>query len=115
MRTPRAVARVDLGTHTPADKPVVRRCQFRCPDGDARGAILQGNATVATNGSSGPKAVNRREMFLFAAVLAATALTGAAAIAGLHRAVPAAPSAPQIGQTITPQAPAPREPVEPGG
>jgi hypothetical protein len=59
--------------------------------------------------------VSRREIFLFAAALAATALTGAAAIAGLHRAVPAAPSVPQIGQTITPQAPVPHERVEPGG
>lgn len=52
---------------------------------------------------------------MFAAVLAATALTGAAAIAGLQRSVPAAPATPQVGQTITPQAPTPRERVEPGG
>jgi hypothetical protein len=59
--------------------------------------------------------VNRREVFIFAAVLAATALTGAAAIAGLQRSVPAAPATPQVGQTITPQAPPSRERVEPGG
>jgi hypothetical protein len=42
-------------------------------------------------------------------------LTGAAAIAGLQRSVPAAPATPQVGQTITPQAPPSRERVEPGG
>ena len=52
---------------------------------------------------------------MFAAVLAATALTGAAAIAGLKRSAPASPTVPQIGQTITPTAPAPAERVEPGG
>jgi hypothetical protein len=70
---------------------------------------------VAVSNQPDPKTVNRREVFMFAAVLAATALTGVAAIAGLQRSVPAAPSTPQVGQTITPQAPAPRERVEPGG
>jgi hypothetical protein len=70
---------------------------------------------VAAGDQPGPKTVNRREVFMFAAVLAATALTGAAAIAGLKRSVPAVPSTPQIGQTITPKAPAPPQRVEPGG
>jgi hypothetical protein len=58
---------------------------------------------------------SRREVFLFAAVLAATALTGAAAVSGLKRTPPAAPALPQVGQTITPSAPAPPVRVEPGG
>jgi hypothetical protein len=70
---------------------------------------------VAVGDRPGPKTASRREVFLFAAVLAATALTGAAAIAGLKRSVPAAPTVPQIGQTITPTAPAQPERVEPGG
>ncbi len=70
---------------------------------------------VALGDQPGPKTVTRREVFILAAVLAATALTGAAAIAGLKRSVPAAPSTPQIGQTITPQAPTQPERVEPGG
>ena len=57
---------------------------------------------------------SRRELFALAAVLAATVLTGAAAVAGLTRTVPASPAAPQIGQTITPAAPAPSRRVEPG-
>ena len=70
---------------------------------------------VAASDQPGPKTVNRREVFMLAAVLAAIALTGAAAIAGLKRSVPAAPTVPQIGQTITPATPAPPERVEPGG
>lgn len=70
---------------------------------------------VSASDQPGPKTVNRREVFMLAAVLAATALTGAAAIAGLKRSVPAAPTVPQIGQTITPTAPAPPQRVEPGG
>ena len=58
---------------------------------------------------------SRQEVFLFAAVVAATALTGAAAIAGLKRSVPPAPSVPQVGQTVTPAAPAHTKRVEPGG
>ena len=57
---------------------------------------------------------SRREVFALAAVLTATALTGAAAIAGLKRNVPAAPTAPRVGQTITPVTPAPPRRVEPG-
>ena len=70
---------------------------------------------VAARGQPGAETPNRREVFMFAAALAATALTGAAAIAGLHRSVPAQPSTPQIGQTITPTAPTPPARVEPGG
>jgi hypothetical protein len=69
---------------------------------------------VAASDRPGPATVSRREVFLLAAVLAGTALTGAAAVAGLKRSAPAQPSTPQIGQTITPQAPAATQRVEPG-
>ena len=68
---------------------------------------------AASNGQ-GPSTVSRRERFALAAVLAATTLTGAAAIAGLTRSVPAAPTAPRVGQIITPAAPGPPRRVEPG-
>lgn len=58
---------------------------------------------------------SRRELFALAAVLAATVVTGFAAIAGLTRkAAPAQPSPPTVSQIIgqTPTSP-PR--VEPGG
>lgn len=62
------------------------------------------------------RAPSRRELFALAAVLAATALTAGAAIAGLTR-TPGAPPAPvpTVDQIITPAAPAqaPRR-VEPG-
>jgi len=59
---------------------------------------------------------SRRQIFALAAVLAATSLTGAAAIAGLTRTVPAAPTTPRVGQTINPATPASTPPhrVEPG-
>jgi hypothetical protein len=41
-------------------------------------------------------------------------LTGAAAVAGLTRRVPAAPSVPTVGQTITPAAPSLPQRTEPG-
>jgi hypothetical protein len=57
----------------------------------------------------------RRELFALAAVLAATVLTGAAAIAGLTRkAAPAQSSTPTVSQIIG-QAPAAPPRVEPGG
>jgi hypothetical protein len=70
---------------------------------------------VPVSDQSDVSAVSRREVFLFAAVLAATALTGAAAVSGLKRSPPAPPALPQVGQTITPSAPAPVERVEPVG
>jgi hypothetical protein len=81
------------------------------------GATNAERSGMALPASDQPDAntVSRREVFLFAAVLAATALTGAAAVSGLRRSPPAAPSLPQVGQTITPSAPAPVERVEPGG
>lgn len=55
---------------------------------------------------------SRRQLFALAAVLAATALTGGAAIAGLTRTAPAAPAVtPTVNQPI-PHASPPR--VEPG-
>jgi hypothetical protein len=57
---------------------------------------------------------SRRELFAVAAALAATVLTGAAAVAGLTRRVPAAPSVPTVGQTITPAAPSLPQRTEPG-
>lgn len=70
-------------------------------------------AAAASKRESTP---SRRQLFALAAVLAATALTGAAAIAGLTRSEPAAPSVPRVGQTIIPAAPATTAPrrVEPG-
>jgi len=59
---------------------------------------------------------SRRQIFALAAVLAATSLTGAVAIAGLTRSVPPVPTTPKVGQTITPATPAstPAHRVEPG-
>ncbi len=58
---------------------------------------------------------SRRELFALAAVLAATAVTGAAAIAGLTRkAAPVQPSTPTVSQVVG-QAPAAPPRVEPGG
>ena len=85
------------------------------PDADRRNQPEGIALAVAATDQSDLKTVNRRELFMLAAVLAAIALTGAAAIAGLKRSVPAAPTAPQIGQIITPATPAPPQRVEPGG
>jgi hypothetical protein len=57
---------------------------------------------------------SRRSLFALSAALAATVLTGALAVAGLARHVPAAPTTPQIGQTITPATTARPARVEPG-
>lgn len=58
---------------------------------------------------------SRRELFALAAVLAATVLTAAAAIAGLSRkAAPLQPSPPTVSQIVGP-APAAPPRVEPGG
>lgn len=70
--------------------------------------------TGTGNGKVQATTVSRRQVFLLAAVLAATALTGAAAIAGLKRTVPAAPTAPAVGQTITPAPPTAPARVGPG-
>ena len=57
----------------------------------------------------------RRELFMLAAVLAATVVTGAAAIAGLTRkAAPVRPSMPTVSQVVG-QGPASPPRVEPGG
>jgi len=60
------------------------------------------------------RTATRRELFALAAALAATALTGVAAIAGLTRNPPAGPTTPQIGQVLTPAPQAPPRRVEPG-
>jgi len=70
--------------------------------------------TAVPTDARAAEAPSRRSLFAMAAVLAATALTGAVAVAGLARHVPAAPSAPQVGQTIVPAATAPPSRVEPG-
>ena len=57
---------------------------------------------------------SKRMTFALAAALAATAMTGALAIAGLTRHVSPAPAVPQIGQTLTPTAPAAPARLEPG-
>lgn len=73
---------------------------------------------MAATGAVRPDAPapSRRQVFALAAVLAATALTGAAAIAGLSRPVTAAPQVPHVGQTIVPATPATVTPhrIEPG-
>ena len=69
---------------------------------------------VASADRPGPLTASRRQLFALAAVLAATSLTGVAAIAGLTRTVPAAPTSPQVGQTITPAGPTQPRRVEPG-
>ena len=71
---------------------------------------------AARNGHSAVPAPSRRELLALAAVLAATVLTMAAAIAGLTRTpAPASQSPPVVDQIIRP-APAPTPPprVEPG-
>ncbi len=74
------------------------------------------NKDGRATGSQG-RAPSRRELFALASVLAATALTAGAAIAGLTRA-PGAPPAPvpTVDQIITPAVPATTTPrrVEPG-
>lgn len=58
---------------------------------------------------------SRRELFVLAAVLAATVVTGGAAIAGLTRkAAPSQVSTPTVSQVVG-QAPASPPRVEPGG
>ncbi len=58
---------------------------------------------------------SRRELFALAAVLAATVLTAALAVAGLTRNPPAAlPATPTVDQVVTPTAPAQPRRVEPG-
>jgi hypothetical protein len=71
---------------------------------------------VATPGKeqTSPTQPSRRELFAVAAALAVTALTGALAVAGLTRHVSPAPVVPQVGQVLTPAAPATPTRVEPG-
>ncbi len=77
------------------------------------------SSAASANGAakSGPRErplPGRRELFALAAVLAATVVTVAAAIAGLTRtAVPVQPSLPTVSQIVGP-APAPPPRVEPG-
>lgn len=67
---------------------------------------------MAPDARAQAKEPSRRQLFALAAVLAATALTGGAAIAGLTRAPPPAPvGTPTVNQPI-PQATPAR--VEPG-
>jgi hypothetical protein len=76
--------------------------------------IISHMASITTGGAN-VEAPSRRTLFALSAALAATVLTGALAVAGLARHVPAAPTAPQVGQTITPAATARPARVEPGG
>ena len=72
---------------------------------------------MASRAASGTnvESVSRRSLFALSAALAATVLTGALAVAGLARRVPAAPTTPRVGQTITPAAATRPARVEPGG
>ncbi len=69
--------------------------------------------STATIGAS-TEAPSRRSLFALAAALAATVLTGALRRRRPGRHVPAAPTTPQVGQTITPAATARPARVEPG-
>lgn len=69
---------------------------------------------VAVSGTSRETTPSRRQIFALAAALAVTMLTGTAAIAGLTRSTPPAPTAPRVGQIITPAAPTVMHRVEPG-
>jgi hypothetical protein len=87
----------------------------------AKGGFIEPSAAAAapTRAAKGDRTQaampSRRELFALAAALAATVVTGAAAIAGLTRkAVPAQPSAPTVSQIVG-QAPASPPRVEPGG
>lgn len=75
--------------------------------------IIDHMASTATSDAK-VEPPSRRSLFALSAALAATVLTGALAVAGLARHVPAAPTTPQIGQTITPAPTAPPARVEPG-
>jgi hypothetical protein len=59
--------------------------------------------------------LSRRQLFALSAALAGTALTAAAAIAGLTRPGVQAPPAQTVSQIVTPSGPVRAEPVEPGG
>lgn len=61
-----------------------------------------------------PTQPGKRTMFALAAALAATAMTGALAVAGLTRHVSPAPAVPQVGQTLTPSAQVTLARMEPG-
>ena len=76
--------------------------------------IIDHMASIVTSGAK-VEPPSRRSLFALSAALAATVLTGALAVAGLARHVPAAPTAPQVGQTITPAATTRPARVEPGG
>jgi hypothetical protein len=86
-----------------------------------RGGFIEPSAATAApkraaNGDRTQAAMpSRRELFALAAALAATVVTGAAAIAGLTRkASPVQPSPPAVSQIVG-QAPASPPRVEPGG
>ena len=75
---------------------------------------MSASTGAANSDRSSAKTPSRRELFAVAAVLAATVVTGAAAIAGLTRkASPVQPSPPTVSQIISPAPVAPRR-VEPG-
>ncbi len=67
----------------------------------------------AATGTPSRREPSRRELFALAAVLATTALTAGAAIAGLTRTAPPTPVVPTVSQIVQP-APAPPPRLEPG-
>lgn len=75
-------------------------------------STTSGSADVRRDrlGSTTP---SRRELFMLAAVLAATALTAGAAIAGLTRTASPAPVVPTVSEIVQP-APTPSQRLEPG-
>ena len=88
--------------------------ELRMPPIQALAPTMIDHMAATVTSDANPETPSRRSLFALAAALAATALTGAVAVAGLARHVPAAPTVPQIGQTITPAATAPPTRVEPG-
>ena len=70
---------------------------------------------VAVRGTSRQTTPSRRQIFALSAALTVTMLTGTAAIAGLTRSAPPAPTAPRAGQVITPATPTVMHRIEPGG
>ena len=82
--------------------------------GQPLGRMLIPTMSTPSQDGSGKSTVSRRQTFLLAAALAGTALTGAAAVAGLAHRAPAPPGVPAVGQTVAPLTTPAHPPAEPG-
>jgi hypothetical protein len=76
--------------------------------------MLVPTMSTPSQDGSGRSTVSRRQLFLVAAALAGTALTGAAAVAGLAHRPSAPPGVPAVGQTVSPITTPTHPPAEPG-